>query len=117
MLSLSSGHSQATAPASRSPSQRVFDHAGGRRTIKRMNDMTISTTLSLTELEEAINYWRIQRPATGEECALSPEVNALADVYALMIIDHAHAVDLDAVGKEPRQLIDTWRKARTPQNV
>nr|WP_034382130.1 DUF3717 domain-containing protein [Herbaspirillum sp. CF444] len=73
--------------------------------------------ISLTELEEAINYWRIQRPATGEECALSPEVNALADVYAVMIIERTHAVDLDAVGKEARQLIDAWRKIRTPQNA
>lgn len=75
------------------------------------------TFISLTELEEAINYWRIQRPATGEECALSPEVNALADVYAVMIIEHSHAVDLDTVGKEPRQLIDAWRQTRAPQNV
>ncbi|WP_050478355.1 DUF3717 domain-containing protein [Herbaspirillum rhizosphaerae] len=77
-----------------------------------MNDMTIATTISLTDLEEAINYWRIQRPATGEECALSPEVNALADVYAVMIIEHSHAVDPGTLGKEPLQLIDAWRKAR-----
>ena len=75
------------------------------------------TTISLTELEEAINYWRIQRPATGEECALSPEVNALADVYAVMIIEHSHSVDLNTVGKEPLQLIDAWRKARAPQGA
>jgi len=75
------------------------------------------TIISLTELEEAINYWRIQRPATGEECALSPEVNALADVYAVMIIEHTHAVDLDAVGKEARRLIDAWRKIRAPQDA
>lgn len=71
------------------------------------------TIISLTELEEAINYWRIQRPATGEECALSPEVNALADVYAVMIIDRLHDIAVDAVGKEPRQLLLAWRKARS----
>ncbi|WP_034301123.1 DUF3717 domain-containing protein [Herbaspirillum sp. RV1423] len=75
------------------------------------------TTISLTELEEAINYWRIQRPATGEECALSPEVNALADVYAMMIIEHLHNVAADAIGKEPRQLFDAWRKARAGQSA
>lgn len=90
-----------------------------------MNDMTETTdvtatadtaaaaSISLTDLEEAINYWRIQRPATGEECALSPEVNALADVYAVMIIEHLHAIDLSLVGKEPRQLFESWRKTRS----
>lgn len=73
------------------------------------------TTISLTELEEAINYWRIQRPATGEECALSPEVNALADVYAVMIIEHLHGIAVDLVGKEPRQLLEAWRQSRTSQ--
>lgn len=38
--------------------------------------------ISLTELEEAINYWRTLRPSVGEERALSPEVNALAAIYA-----------------------------------
>jgi len=70
------------------------------------------TTISLTELEDAINYWRIQRPATGEECALSPEVNALADVYAMMIIDHLAAVGTDTIGPQARQLLDQWRQAR-----
>jgi len=72
-------------------------------------------TISLTELEEAINYWRIQRPATGEECALSPEVNVLADVYAVMIIEHLHSIAVDVIGKEPRQLFDAWRQARAGQ--
>lgn len=74
-------------------------------------------TISLTELEEAINYWRIQRPATGEECALSPEVNALADVYAVMIIEHLHSISAEVIGKEPRQLLDAWRQARAGQGA
>ena len=74
-------------------------------------------TISLTELEEAINYWRIQRPATGEECALSPEVNALADVYAVMIIEHLHSIAAEVIGQEPRQLLDVWRQARAGQGA
>ena len=76
------------------------------------------TTILLTDLEAAINYWRQQRPATGEECALSPEVNALANVYALMIIDHLHEIAPTAIGKEALQLFDAWhatRTATTPQ--
>ena len=68
--------------------------------------------LTLTDLEQAINYWRIQRPATGEECALSPEVNALADLYAMMIIERLHEVAPDRIDSVARQLIDAWRSTR-----
>ncbi|HWX02142.1 DUF3717 domain-containing protein [Collimonas sp.] len=66
--------------------------------------------ISLPELEQAINYWRLQRPAIGEECALSPEVNALADVYALMIINHSSSVALASMGSIAQQLIAAWRQ-------
>lgn len=71
------------------------------------------THISLTDLEDAINYWRTQRPATGEECALSPEVNALAGLYAMMIIEHAHAVAISDIPTEPRQLFESWKKTRS----
>ncbi len=67
--------------------------------------------LTLTELEQAINYWRRVRPATGEERALSPEVNALADVYALMIFQRTSSCPLDMLAPEALALIDSWRKA------
>ena len=70
--------------------------------------------LSITDLEQAINYWRTVRPSIGEECALSPEVNVLADLYARMIIGHAHDIALDAATNEQRQLLDAWRKAHAP---
>ncbi|MDB5770696.1 MAG: hypothetical protein JWM42_1070 [Burkholderia sp.] len=66
--------------------------------------------ITLTELEQAINYWRTQRPSMGEERALSPEVNELATVYALMIFNQVKALPLDAVEQAPRQLIEDWRK-------
>ncbi len=43
--------------------------------------------ISITQLEQAINYWRNRCPATGEEGTLSAEVNALAEVYALSIVE------------------------------
>lgn len=63
--------------------------------------------ITLNELEQAINYWRLQRPATGEDCALSPEVNALGGVDALMIFHDARA-----------QLLAPWRRqaVRTHEN-
>lgn len=69
--------------------------------------------LTLNELEQAINYWRRVRPATGEERALSPEVNALANVYALMIFEQARSWPLSALKPDALALIDAWRKAAT----
>jgi hypothetical protein len=65
--------------------------------------------ITLTEMEQAINYWRSQRPSAGEERALSPEVNELATVYALMIFNQVKTLPLDAIEPAPRQLIETWR--------
>ncbi len=67
--------------------------------------------LTLTELEAAINYWRRMRPSVGEERALSPEVNALADTYALMIFDRTRTRPLSSLGEEARSLIEAWRSS------
>ncbi|HJV53353.1 MAG TPA: DUF3717 domain-containing protein [Noviherbaspirillum sp.] len=66
--------------------------------------------ITLHELEQAINYWRTLRPSHGEECALSPEVNALATVYATMIYRHAQAISSDALDTTVRKLLDAWRR-------
>jgi len=68
--------------------------------------------ITLTDLEEAINYWRSVRPSTGEERALSREVNALATVYALMIYHRSRAVRLDEMDETARQLVIAWRAGR-----
>ena len=65
--------------------------------------------LTLTELESAINYWRRMRPSSGEERALSPEVNALADAYALMIFERTRTRPLSSLSDDARSLIDAWR--------
>jgi hypothetical protein len=68
--------------------------------------------ISVTEIEEAINYWRTLRPSLGEERALSPEVNALAGIYAMMIFERTKAVPLDRVDPTSRQLLESWRRQR-----
>jgi len=65
--------------------------------------------LPLPELEQAINYWRSLRPSSGEERALSPEVNALATVYAIMIFNKARSVSLSDLDQTTRQLLEEWR--------
>jgi hypothetical protein len=69
--------------------------------------------ITLSELEQAINYWRSMRPASGEERALSPEVDALAKWYALMIFHHTGALPVAALDAAALQLIEAWRN-RTP---
>ncbi len=65
--------------------------------------------ITLTELEEAINYWRQIRPSRGEESALSSEVNTLATGYALMIFNMQKSIEMEALSQPARALIDTWR--------
>lgn len=66
--------------------------------------------ITLAELEEVINYWRSLRPSIGEERALSPEVNALANLYAMMIFNRVATIGSDAIDPVCTQLIDAWRK-------
>jgi hypothetical protein len=73
---------------------------------------TQAAGLTLTELEQAINYWRGLRPSHGEECALSPEVNALAEIYARMIYERLRMLPTERITPAAMSLIDTWRKQR-----
>ena len=68
--------------------------------------------ITLFELEQAINHWRIVHPSRGEERALSSEVNALANVYALMIFQRLRSLPLDGVEPLARQLLEDWRRQK-----
>jgi hypothetical protein len=70
--------------------------------------------LSLLELEAAINFWRDQRPARGDEVALSPEVKILARIYAMMIYRHLPSLPLDQLDESARRLLQTWRDTHAP---
>ena len=68
--------------------------------------------IPLIDIEQAINYWRQLRPSRGEERALSPEVNALAEVYALMIWERRAAMPGEQIPPHALQLIEAWRSNR-----
>jgi hypothetical protein len=51
--------------------------------------------IGITELEEAINYWRSQSPSIGDTLQLSPHVTALSKPYALLIIQGAQRLTVD----------------------
>jgi Protein of unknown function (DUF3717) len=67
--------------------------------------MKMDMDITLAELEDAINYWRALRPSIGEERALSPEVNVLASVYAMMIFNSVKSVRFDALDQASQQLL------------
>jgi hypothetical protein len=70
--------------------------------------------VSIQELEAAINYWRSQSPAEGEELRLCPEASALAKPYALMIVQGAQRIPVDVLDDLARAAIQKFSK--TSQN-
>jgi hypothetical protein len=66
--------------------------------------------VTIQELEAAINYWRSQSPAEGEELRLCPEAAALAKPYALMIVQGAQRVPLDVLDDMAKTAIQKFLK-------
>lgn len=48
--------------------------------------------IHITDIEAAINYWRDKNPSP-DGLSLTPEVRALAQVYALMVFHHEDMAD------------------------
>lgn len=65
--------------------------------------------LTLAELEEAINYWRARSPAQGDALVLAPQVKALAEVYALMIVHHMPRVQVPLLSPAARDALAAWQ--------
>jgi hypothetical protein len=71
--------------------------------------------ISIQELEAAINYWRSQSPAKGEELRLCPEAAALAKPYALMIVQGSQRVPMDVLDGAAQVAIQGFKKiTQTP---
>lgn len=66
--------------------------------------------ISIQELEAAINYWRSQSPAAGEELRLCLEAAALAKPYALMIVQGAQRVPMDVLDEAAKSAIQKYLK-------
>ena len=66
--------------------------------------------LSIQDLEAAINYWRSQSPAVGEELHLCPEAAALAKPYAMMIVQGAQRIPLDVLDEAATLAIQGYLK-------
>jgi hypothetical protein len=64
--------------------------------------------ITIQELEAAINYWRNQSPAKGDELSLCAEASALAKAYALMIIQGAQRIPMDVLDESARSAIQKF---------
>jgi len=66
--------------------------------------------VTIQDLEAAINYWRSQSPASGEELHLCPEAAALAKPYALMIMQSSQRVPMDVLDDLAKSAIQNYLK-------
>jgi hypothetical protein len=66
--------------------------------------------VSIQDLEAAINYWRSQSPAIGEELQLCPEAAVLAKPYALMIVQGAQRIPMDVLDEMETLAIQNFLK-------
>lgn len=71
--------------------------------------------ITIQELEAAINYWRNQSPAEGDELRLCSEAAILAKPYALMIVQGSQRIPLDVLDENARIAIQRYLK--TPQKI
>ena len=71
------------------------------------------TTLTLPELEAAINFWRQRSPSVGEELRLCPEASSLATPYALMILERRPHITIAELTERAQSAIATWHATLT----
>ena len=68
--------------------------------------------IHITDIEAAINHWRDKRPTT-EGAALAHELQALAEVYALMVFHHEDLADEFSLPVAAAEAFQDWY-ATTP---
>jgi len=62
--------------------------------------------IHITDIEAAINHWRHRAPASPDGLGLAPEVQALGEVYALMVYGHTTEIDEDSL---PPAAMAAWQ--------
>ena len=61
--------------------------------------------IHIIDIEAAINYWRGKKPSP-DGVTLAPELRALAEVYALLVFQHADEVDET---RFPAEALAAWQ--------
>ncbi len=66
-------------------------------------------TITLPELEAAINFWRQRSPSVGEELRLCAQASSLATPYALMIIERRAQMLVAEMSEKAQAALAEWR--------
>ena len=69
-------------------------------------------TITITQLEDAINRARTRTPSTGNESSLSADVAALGAVYGRLIFRNGLTVEVATLSERERDALGRW--VRTP---
>ncbi|WP_349546015.1 MULTISPECIES: DUF3717 domain-containing protein [Paraburkholderia] len=64
---------------------------------------------TLTDLENAINYWRAQHPG-DDGASLCAEARALAEPYTLMFMEHRTTIAASDLSHEQQEAIEAVLK-------
>lgn len=65
-------------------------------------------SIHISDIEAAINHWRARDDGTRTEPALSPPLNALAELYGRMVYHREEAVAEEALGSAAREAWLAW---------
>ncbi|MBY0410728.1 MAG: DUF3717 domain-containing protein [Burkholderiaceae bacterium] len=63
--------------------------------------------IHITDIEAAINHWRGKAPSS-DRLTLAPETRALAEVYGVMVYEHAAAIDEEGMSFEALSAWLAW---------
>lgn len=69
-------------------------------------------TITLPELEAAINFWRQRSPSIGEELRLCAQASSLATPYALMIIERRVQMPVAEMSEKAQAALAEWLAQR-----
>lgn len=72
------------------------------------DNMGMQDTITLPELEAAINFWRQRSPSVGEELRLCAQASSLATPYALMIIERRAQMAIAEMSDKAQAALQEW---------
>jgi len=75
----------------------------------------MSTRVTITDLERAINRARTVQPAGGPEAALRLEVSTMAALYGRLIYGHRESIDLAELSAAERVALRLWAPSAIAQ--
>jgi hypothetical protein len=75
----------------------------------------MQSSITLSEIESAINFWRQRSPSVGEELRLCQEASSLATPYALMIMEKRGQLELSTLTEQAQAALSGWQHAKSTQ--